>query len=46
LPRFTWGRNNNATHGIIDAVVDIKNGLKPTDVKVYYAKTLNSKRFE
>ena len=26
--------------------LDIKNGLKPTDVKVYYAKTLNSKMFE
>ena len=45
LPIISWNRPNNATHGVIMAVVDILNGLKPSEVKVYYAKTLNNKRY-
>lgn len=31
--------------GVIIATVDIANGLKPYDEKVYYARTLDGKRF-
>ena len=44
MPVLSWSRSFNATHGIIDAIVDIKNGLVPFDVRVFYAKTLDNKR--
>lgn len=39
-----WLITNNSTHGIITVFVDIKNGLKPSEVDVYYASTLTNKR--
>lgn len=39
-----WFMPNNSTHGIITAIVDVKNGLKPSDVEVYVATTLSTKR--
>ncbi|CAF0918037.1 unnamed protein product [Brachionus calyciflorus] len=44
LPLVRWQRNNNATHGVLKAYVDLKTGRKPSDVKVYYARTLDKKR--
>ena len=43
---LSWSKSNNATHGIIEATVDIENGLVPFDVRVYYAKTIDNKRFK
>jgi hypothetical protein len=44
LPRISWNRPNNSTHGIINAIIDKVNGPVPSEVKAFYAKTLNSKR--
>jgi hypothetical protein len=37
-------RSNNATHGIIQVIVDIEKGAKPSEVEVYYARTLEYDR--
>ena len=42
---MTWIRPNNLTHGVIIATVDIVNGPAPIDAVVYYAKTLDNKRY-
>lgn len=44
LPDLKWSFANNASHGVIEATVNIENGLTPIDVKAYYAKTLDNKR--
>lgn len=43
-PLVRWSRPNNSTHGIISVTVDIANGLKPSDVELYFAKTLETNR--
>ena len=44
MPKLTWTRPNNITHGITEAVVDIINGPAPSEVKIFYAKTLPDNR--
>jgi len=44
LPKVTWTRPNNETHGITRVIVDIANGPAPSDITVYYAQTLDNKR--
>ena len=44
-PLVRWFLSTNSTHGMITATVDIANGLKPSDVEVYFAKTLTDKRY-
>lgn len=44
LPNLRWSFPNNATHGIIRAVIDFTKGPKPFNVRVYYATTLDNKR--
>ena len=39
LPKISWLRANNRTHGILVATVDLTQGPRPYDVKVYYAKS-------
>ena len=41
---MTWTRPNNATHGITIVKVDTVNGPAPSDVRVYYAETLDNKK--
>lgn len=43
MPLVRWLMPNNSTHGIIQVMVDIQNGLKPSQVEVYFAKTLSNK---
>ena len=43
-PLVRWLRTNNASHGIIEVFVDIEKGLKPSEVDVYYARTLEYNR--
>jgi len=43
-PMMTWTRPNNATHGITVLTVDTVNGPTPSDVTVYYARTIDNKR--
>jgi len=45
LPKVSWSRPNNSTHGIIECIIDTSVGPTPFDVKAYYAKTLDNKRF-
>ena len=45
LPDVKWIRPNNITHGITIVTVNITNGLAPINVTVYYARTLDDKRF-
>jgi len=35
---------NNATHGIIEATVDIKNGPRPNGTLVFYAQTIDERQ--
>jgi hypothetical protein len=44
LPKIKWFRNNNETHGILTAVLDKKNGLRPNNVVIYYAQTIDERR--
>ena len=44
LPLVRWERNNNATHGVLKAYVDLTTGRRPSNVKVYYARTFDNKR--
>jgi PhoPQ-activated pathogenicity-related protein len=44
LPRMTWTRPNNGTHGVTVLTVDTINGPIPVDVTVYFARTLDNKR--
>ena len=44
LPIVRWDRATNATHGVMRAFVDLTTGRKPSEVKVYFARTLDNKR--
>jgi hypothetical protein len=44
LPKLTWIKNSNNTHGYIRATVDFSVGPKPINATGYRARTLNDKR--
>ena len=45
VPKLSWTRPNNSTHGIIRATVElIPNILRPISVRYWYGKTDNFKR--
>ena len=44
MPIVRWERNNNATHGVLKAYVDLTSGPKPSEAKVYFARTFDKKR--
>jgi hypothetical protein len=44
LPIVRWERNNNATHGVLKAYVDLTKSRKPIEVKLFFARTFDKKR--
>lgn len=44
LPKMTWVKGSNNTHGFIRATVDFSTGPKPSGVTGLRARTLNDKR--
>lgn len=46
LPKLTWIKSSNATHGYIQATADFSVGPKPISAIGYHARTLNNKRFD
>ena len=45
MPSLKWEIINNLVYGITRVKVDIKNGPRPRDVRIFYAETLDNKRF-
>lgn len=45
LPKMTWTKSSNNTHGYIRATVDLTLGPKPIQAIGYRARTLNHIRF-
>ncbi len=44
MPSLKWEIINNLVYGMTRVKVDIRNGPKPKDVRIFYAETLDNKR--
>lgn len=45
MPSLKWEIINNLNYGITRVKVDIRNGPRPKDVQIFYAETLDNKRY-